>query len=336
MPRPAQLDLPAPDPALEQAARELASLAPVPAQVGRVLCGTAGWTDPTLIACGSFYPSQIRSSAQRLAYYASQFPMVEVDSTYYAIPAPNVTRSWVERTPPEFVFDIKAYPILTGHPLDRARLPRDIVESLAAVKPEAKRLYPKDVPAEVRNELIGRFRLALEPLQEAGRLGCVMLQFPPWFTATRGNARQLEALPDALPGITLAVELRHPSWFERERRSRLFDLLRARQLAYVSVDEPDVHGGGVPPVFEVTRTDLAVLRFHGHNRAGWRQAASVHERFNYLYSPDEIRAFSKPVQAMADKAAKVHAVYNNCVRDYAQVNAKGLAAVLLPQASSES
>lgn len=324
------VELPSPDPSVEQAARELAATAPVPAQTRSVAYGTAGWTDPTLVSCGRFYPPSARGAAERLSYYASQFPIVEVDATYYAIPSPSAAQRWAERTPPGFVFDIKAHPIFTGHPLDRARLPKDVQQELAGVRPDRRRLYPKDVPVELQNELALRFYGALEPLREAGKLGCVMVQLPPWTTATRGAARQLEALTDRLPDTRIAIEFRHPSWLEAQRRDRVFGLLERNSFAYVCVDEPDVMGGGVPPLIRATREDLAIIRFHGHNVGGWRQGASVLERFNYLYGPEELRAWMEPVRRLAGEANEVHAVFNNCVRDFAVLNAKGLAALMLP------
>ncbi len=328
MPRDAAAMIPEPPAALDRETRALAALAPMPACVGRILFGTAGWTDPTLLACRSFYPAAATSPADRLAYYASHFPLVEVDATYYAIPVPSVADRWVERTPPGFLFDIKAHPILTGHPIDRARLPKDVALALVNLRPDSPRIYPRDIPGEVRDDLIRRFRLVLDPLRHAGKLGCVMVQLPPWITATRGAARDLERLAQALPDTTLAIEFRHPSWLASDRRDRVFTLLRRNSLAYVVVDEPNVPGGGVPVVLHATRDDLAVVRFHGHNLPGWHAGASVLERFNYLYSPQELRAWAAPVASLAEKAANVHAVFNNCVRDHAVINAKDLAAIL--------
>jgi uncharacterized protein YecE (DUF72 family) len=296
--------------------------------VGRVLLGTAGWTDPTLIACGAFYPPGLKAPAERLGHYASHFSLVEVDATYYAIPAPSVAARWVECTPASFLFDIKAHPVFTGHPIDRARLPRELADAVQGVRPEQKRLHPKDLPNEVRMELQHRFRQLLAPLAEAGKLGCVMVQLPPWTTATRGAVRSLETLAEQLPNAAVAVEFRHPSWMEAARRERVLAVLRAHGLAYVVVDEPDVAGGGVPPWIATTRVDLAVVRFHGHNIPGWRRGASVQERFNYLYAPHELEAWTKSIAKLAGEAERVHAVFNNCVRDFAVLNAKNLAALL--------
>jgi uncharacterized protein YecE (DUF72 family) len=319
------IELPEADPEQYRRARALADRAPLPARAGRIACGTAGWTDPTLIRAGTFYPETVKSPADRLMHYSKHFPVVEVDATYYAIPAPSVSSQWVERTAAEFVFDIKAHPILTGHAIDRERLPADLAAVLSTDK---RRLYPRDLPDEVSRALEARFNLFLEPLRRAGRLGCVMVQLPPWITATRGAVRQIEALPERLPGVRIAIEFRHPSWMEQERLDRVLAMLRSNGMAHVVVDEPDVAGGGVPTVLRATHDQLAVIRFHGHNVAGWRKGASVLERFNYLYTPEQVAAWVQPVRRLSDQSAEVHAVFNNCVRDYAVIGAKDLAALL--------
>jgi uncharacterized protein YecE (DUF72 family) len=329
--RAAEQHIPEADPELVKQARALAAQAPCPARIGKIACGTAGWTDPTLLRAGTFYPAAVKTPAQRLAHYAEHFPMVEVDATFYAIPAPQVAAQWVERSPAAFIFDIKAHPVLTGHPIDRARLPAELAHAARDINPDKKRLYPKDLPGEVREALTHSFRAFLEPLQRAGRLGCVMLQLPPWTTATRGAVKQLEQVPSLLPGVRVAVEFRHPSWLQEHRRERVFDMLRGNGLAYVAVDEPDVVGGGVPAVLRASRDDLAVVRFHGHNVAGWHRGASVLERFNYLYAPEQLRAWVEPVRRLSGEASELHAVFNNCVRDYAVLGAKALAALLVVQ-----
>lgn len=316
------------DPERVRAARLLAESAPVPARTGTIVFGTAGWTDPTLIRAGTFYPSVSLTPTERLAHYAKHFSMVEVDATFYAIPAPSVSLNWVERTPDGFLFDIKAHPVLTGHPIDRTRLGAEFAELLHGVASDKQRLYPKDLPGELREALVRRFREFVEPLRQARKLGCVMVQLPPWTTSTRGAVRELENLRLLLPELLLAIEFRHPSWLAEGRRARVFDMLRAAGFAYVVVDEPDVVGGGVPAVVRATRDDLGIVRFHGHNVAGWRKGATVTERFNYLYSPEELAAWVKPIRTLSGETGEVHAVFNNCVRDYAVLGAKDLAALV--------
>jgi uncharacterized protein YecE (DUF72 family) len=161
-------------------------------------------------------------------------------------------------------------------------------------------------------------------------LTSIVVQFPPWFDATRGNVRHVEGLRARYPEAPFSVEFRHGSWLLPERRQRVLDMLRARQLAYVVVDEPDAaRRGGVPLLPVVTSPKLAILRFHGQNRAAWQNpCATVAERLNYLYAPSELSVFREAVRQLSDEAEEVHGVFNNCVRNFAILNAKGLAALL--------
>jgi uncharacterized protein YecE (DUF72 family) len=328
--RPVPLALvPEPDPRVYAEAEGLAGRAPEPALADNVAFGTAGWTDKTLLASGLFYPKDTTSAEARLRHYAHHFQLVEVDATYYTLLPPEVAEHWVAWTPDHFVFDVKAHPIVTGHPVDVTRLPGELKRALEQAGHE-KRVYPERMPLEIASEIEGRFRALVEPLSRAGKLGCVMAQFPPWFSATRGNARRIEALAERWAGVPLSVEFRHKSWLSPERRERVLDLLRAHRLAYVCVDEPDVQAGGVPPIAAVTNPELALVRFHGHNRAGWsKKGASVHERFDYLYAPEELARWVEPVKQLSREAKHVHALFNNCVRNYAVLGAKGLSVLLV-------
>lgn len=316
--------LPAPDPARERRAAELAARAPMPAAAGRIHLGTAGWTDKTLLESGSFYPKGKLTPEARLRYYAEHFAFVEVDATYYALLPPDTAARWLSWTPPTFHFDVKAFPALTGHPIDVARLPSDLKAACQSLG-HPKRVYPDKLPEELRAEIVARFLAFLEPLLAARRLGALLLQFPPWFTATRGNVKAVELARERLPSVPLSVEFRHASWFEPSRRERVLDLLRAQRMSFVCIDQPIMDAD----VLAVTNPDLAVIRFHGHNVGGWtKKGASVLERFDYLYEPSELEAWVEPVRSLAREARRVHAVFNNCVRNYAVLNAKDLAALL--------
>jgi uncharacterized protein YecE (DUF72 family) len=309
-------------------ATELASRAPSPAVVRNVLTGTAGWTDPSLVKSKLFYPRGVSSPRGRLEFYARHFGLVEVDATYYTLLPPETATRWITWTPETFRFDVKAHPILTGHPIDVTRLPEDLRTRVEA-EGEVRRVYPHALSPEVAADIELRFRAFVETLARAGRLGTVLVQFPPWFGSTRGNARHIEALGRRWHGVPLAVEFRNRSWLAETRRERVFGLLADIGATYVVVDEPDVPAGGVPAVLRVTNPDLAVIRFHGHNLEGWRRrGASVAERFDYLYTKEELRAWIEPIRRLAAEARTVHAVFNNCVRNYAVLDAKGLAVLL--------
>ncbi len=319
----------------ERAARALAARAPAPAVAGNVRAGTAGWTDPTLVKLSDFYPRGVRSAQARLEHYATQFSVVEVDATYYALVSEETARHWAERTPQAFGFHVKAHPVVTGHPIDVARLPLDLRQAFEAAG-HPVRAYPERVPLELTTEIQARFVRSLSPLIEAKKLCAVLAQFPPWFDASRGNARRIEALRTRFPDLPITVEFRHKSWLLPERRQRVLDLLRAQGFAYVVVDEPNTLVGGVPRVAEVTNEALAVVRFHGRNVSGWsRKGASVHERFDYLYAPEELTEWRESISRLAERAREVHVVFNNCVRDYAVVGAKGLIAAIAHAARLE-
>lgn len=319
---------PPPDPELYAEASALAERASLPARHGNVLFATAGWADRGLIQSKLFYPKSVKTPEARLKHYAEHFSLVEVDATYYALLSRDTVAHWVEWTPGTFRFDVKAHPVLTEHPIDVRRLPPDLRQALEDAGSGA-RVYPEKLPLEIRTEIESRFVDSIEPLLAHDRLGAVLLQFPPWFVANQNNSRAIEALAERFPKIPFAVEFRHASWLLPEQRARVFDLLRRHDLAYVAVDEPRARVGGLPPVVEVTSPRLAVVRFHGQNAAAWnRRGVSVAERFDYLYHPRELDAWVSRVESLASEAENVHAVFNNCVRNYAIVNAKDLAVLL--------
>jgi uncharacterized protein YecE (DUF72 family) len=317
-------------------ATALAARAPVPARLGRVLAGTAGWTDPSLIRTHTFYPRGASSSEARLRYYATQFPLVEVDASYYALPTPLNAERWVARTPADFTFNIKAFAALTQHPVDLLRLPKD----LQAVLPEdlraRGRVYPRDLPGEVEFEIWKRFKQAVEPLHKAGKLGCVLLQFPPWFTATRANAKFLEVCRARMEKLPLAAEFRHASWGEPARLPRLMTLLRRAEMSFVAVDEPQGTKASMPPVVDVPHAPLALVRFHGRRAETWDVGASVQEKFDYLYDPAELRPWVPRVAELAQKAEKVHLVFNNCVENRAVLGARDIMALMAEEQSGQT
>jgi uncharacterized protein YecE (DUF72 family) len=319
--------VPAPDPERYRAARELAARAAEPAVSGNVLFGLVGWTDPTLLKAGTFYPKGSQTAGDRLAFYARHFSVVEVAATYYSLLPRANAEQWVRATPEHFVFDVKAHPVLTGHPIDVARLPPDLKAACRAEGHEA-RVYPAKLSPELRSAIELRFLDLLGPLVGAGRLGAVVLQFPAWFVRNRENVAELERLAARFSELPLAVEFRHATWLSDSSRNHTLDLLRRSNLSYVCVDEPQV-AGAVPPVVAVTNPRLAIVRFHGRNSDTWtKRGASVHERFDYLYSSAELVPWIDALAELGAKAESVHGSFNNCVRDYAVLNAKELSVLV--------
>jgi len=197
---------------------------PIRAGSGEVRFGTASWTDPTMTVPGVFYPKGLSTAEERLRYYAGQFPVVEVDATYYALPNKRTSESWVERTPAGFVFDIKAHALMTGQPTEVARLPKAIKEELPSELTEKKRIYRKDMPSELLDAVYRQFREALEPLIEAKKLGAIFVQFPKWVFPSN-EARELILETRQRLELPIAVEFRHGSWFNEKNAERTIRFL---------------------------------------------------------------------------------------------------------------
>jgi uncharacterized protein YecE (DUF72 family) len=251
-----------------------------------------------------------------LRFYAEQFNTVEVDATYYALPGERNAEVWAARTPDDFVFHIKAFALLTTHGTETKRLPKAIKALLTDGELAKPRLSVAREP--VRDLAFQMFSSALEPLRAAGKLGWLVFQFPPWFTATRANARYIEDCRARLPDDQLAVELRHASWLADERRERTLDLLRQLGCAYVIVDEPQVQNA-VPPVCATT-ADEAYVRFHGHNAEAWtKKGISAAERYKYLYSERELADWANRLRNLG--ARTVNVIFNNCYANFGVMNA---------------
>ena len=289
---------------------------------GVVRVGTAGWTDRTLTAPGVFYPDGATSAEARLRHYASRFPLVEVDATYYALPTVEMAERWAERTPDDFVFDVKAHALMTGHATEVSRLPRTLRDALPPTLAGRSRVRAEELPDELRDEVFRLFVAALDPLRDAGKLGAVLLQFPPWFAPSRDSAAAIERAVARLEGITGTVELRHAGWFEGRVAARTIEFLRERAIPYVVVDEPQGHANSVPPLRAVTSPELAVFRFHGRRAETWATpGVGVVERFRYLYDGAELAEWVAPIREAASAAKQVHVVFNNCYGNYATTNA---------------
>lgn len=298
--------------------------------MGQVLTGTASWTDDTLLQT-DWYPAEASSAEDRLRYYASIFPLVEVDSTYYSLPAERTATLWADRTPDHFTFDVKAFRLFTGHPTPVKALPKRVREELSEAIRGKTNVYSKDLPEPVVDEIWDLYRSALMPLHSAGKLGAVFLQFPKWFLYGRDSLACIGRARRHLPDYRLAVEFRQPSWMSGGNRDSTLAFLREHQIAYTSVDEPQGTAASVPPVAAAT-ADLAVVRFHGRRQETWdKRNVGVEERFKYLYSDDELKEWVPKIQKLASETREVHALMNNCYADYGVRNAQQLG-LLLQQA----
>src|SRR6266480_577320 len=255
--------------------------------MGQVRVGTASWTDRTLIASG-WYPPEADTPEKRLRYYARQFALVEVDATYYALPAEQTA----------------------------------VVS--AAQKTGKDRIYLKDLDPAVTDQVWERFLAALEPLRQADKLGAILLQFPPWFPIGRARKDYIVACAARAAPDRVCIEFRNRTWMTPDNQDETLGFLAEHRLPYVCVDMPQGHRDSIPPVLAATAPDLAVARLHGHSDK-W-DSKDIHERFGYRYTEAELAEWAPKIRHLADRAATTHVLFNNCYRDYAQVNAQQLAA----------
>ncbi len=261
------------------------------AEAGRVLVGTCNWADHK-----DFYPPGL-PAPERLAFYARFFPIVEVDTTFYGIPKPEVAKRWVRSTPDSFLFNVKAYKSLTFHEREDGK-PR------AATDDEER-----------------DFMTLLKPIRESGKLRGVHYQFPPWFTANPANMDYISRLPDRHPQDRLVVEFRHRSWSEPGRFDAVTELLEEARMTYCIVDEPQLGSGSMAPHTAVTTPDLAVLRLHGHNYKTWyKKGQTSADRFDYLYPEEELLEWVPRIRTLANRVKEVHVLFNNNRSNYAVVN----------------
>jgi uncharacterized protein YecE (DUF72 family) len=265
----------------------------------KIRVGTAAWSDHQ-----EFYPKGLKSG-ERITYYAQHFNVVEVNSSYYHImPARNYAL-WAERTPDDFVFNIKAFGQLTGHARDEPPTP----------------------------EVFQQFRESYAPLREAGKVGAVLFQFPPWFAYSDETKQQIAWCVEHMADDPILVEFRNTSWLQRQHQDDTLAFLKSQDLSYVTVDAPQVGSGTAQKVVAVTNADLAYLRMHGRNKETWyKRVETTGERFNYLYSEREVDELAQDARTLAEQAREVHVIFNNNMQNYAVTNAKMMIDALGPWA----
>jgi uncharacterized protein YecE (DUF72 family) len=261
-----------------------------------VRIGICSWADEGLLT--RWYPRGVSSPRARLAYYAERFDTVEVDSPFYRLPSPETAGRWSERTPPGFVFHAKASKAMTGH-------------------------EPGD-----REEAFRAFREALGPLEAAGKLRGVLLQYPPGFVKSPAALDELAAAPARLEPLVPLIEFRHRSWMTADARDETLAFLEQHGLAYVSVDSPDTPASNVSPRLAARTHEVAYVRFHGRNARTWNaRTRTSGERFDWLYEDDELAEWVAPL-ARLETEGEVYAMFNNNRHDYAPRSAMRLRRLL--------
>ncbi len=271
-----------------------------------VRIGTCSWADEALSKW--FYPPKLPAK-ERLAWYAQVFDTVEVDSTYYRLPSESVVAGWAERTPPGFTMHVKAFGLMTRHPVKVEVLPED----LRAEMPVDERGRVDRPPRELRGEVFRRFLEALEPLRAAGKLGGILFQLPPYVVFKEASLDYLAWARAQLGADEMLVEFRHRSWLDDEHRSETLAFLERLGVAYVIVDAPrsDTAKNLVPTVVATT-APTAYVRFHGRNLGTWnKRGGSAAERFDYLYTDEELEEWVGPLRELAGQSEQVFAFFNN-------------------------
>jgi uncharacterized protein YecE (DUF72 family) len=268
--------------------------------------GTCSWADESLSKY--FYPPHVKGAEERLRYYAERFDTVEANSTYYRLPDRELVQKWADRTPDGFVMHVKAFGVMTRHPVKVDQLPTDLRDDA----PLDERGRVDRPPREFRAEIFRRFHEALEPLRETRKLGGILMQFPPYVVPRPAAFDYLEWAQEQLGGDEMLVEFRHASWLDDEHRSEALGFLESHHMTDVIVDAPHTGGRNVLPTVVTTTTPTAYVRFHGRNAETWnKRVRSAAERFDYLYSEDELREWVEPLSELAGRAEVVYAMFNN-------------------------
>jgi uncharacterized protein YecE (DUF72 family) len=273
--------------------------------VAVVRIGTCSFADEALSK--HWYPKGVRAG-DRLPWYAGRFDTVELDSTYYRLPDETTVAKWAERTPDGFTMHVKAFGMLTRHPVKAEALPED----LRGEAPADERGRVDRPPRELRAEVFRRFLAALEPLRAAGKLGGLLFQFPSYVVFKERSLEYLEWCAGQAGGDRLLVEFRHRSWLDEENRAATLSFLEERGLCYVTVDAPKTEARNLVPTVVAATGPIAYVRFHGRNAATWNvRGGSASDRFDYLYGEDELREWVEPLRELAGQAQEAYAFFNN-------------------------
>jgi uncharacterized protein YecE (DUF72 family) len=271
-----------------------------------VRVGTCSWADETLTKV--WYPRHVRSGEARLRHYAERFDTVEANSTYYRLPDADLVATWAERVPEGFTMHVKAFGLMTRHPVKIEALPEDLRDAM----PVDGRGRVDRPPRELRAEVFRRFHRALEPLREHGKLGGILLQFPSYVVFKEVSLDYLGWAVEQLGGDEPLVEFRHRSWLDDEHRAETLRFLESIGASYVIVDAPKTQARNLVPTVVARTSRTAYVRFHGRNAATWnKRTGSAAERFDHLYSHDELQEWVEPLRELAGEAESVYAMFNN-------------------------
>ena len=277
----------------------------------RILVGTASWSDPGFVE--RWYPKGMKPG-DRLGWYAQHFEMVEVNSTFYAVPEPRMVERWSAVTPNDFVFDIKLHQLLSRHTAQAKLLPPALQRR--AKTDEKGRVK---LTAKIEEDVTRVFLASIEPLRRDGKLGALLLQLSPGFSPRKHQLNELNQLIDATRSYRLAIELRNRNWVVGEQLAETLEFFKQHEIAFVNVDAPNADHFTIIPseLDEVTSSKLAYLRLHGRDAQAYLTGKTVGTRFNYDYSGDEVKDVAKRSRKLGKQAEEVHVIFNNNALDYA-------------------
>ena len=234
------------------------------------------------------HPILLNKENITLAEYASVLPIVELDTPFYGIPSIKTVNNWIEATPSDFKFIIKAHQCMTTH-----RPWQDFFES-------EKALYEKYIATFM-------------PLLTSGKLGSILLQFPATFACTESSVIYLRRLRKILKGWPLSVEFRHPSWYDEQNYKQMCQFMRDEVYSLLTIDEPQVQNRSVP--FDTVRTvsDYHIFRFHGRNPNAWVAKGEDwrKKRTLYRYNDEELTDLATHVKATSESVEDVYVIFNN-------------------------
>jgi uncharacterized protein YecE (DUF72 family) len=271
--------------------------------------GTCSFADDALLK--AWYPRGIRSGEERLRYYAERFDTVEIDSSFYRLPSAETTSAWAERVPDGFVFHVKAFAPMTRHGLRHAQLPPSLQEAL---QPDERGRVER-MPRDVRGVVFDAFKEAVEPLRAAGKLGGILLQMAPYVVFRERSLEYLEWARAQLESYQVLVEFRHRSWFDDDNRPETLAFLEQHGLANVVVDAPRSDAKNLIPTVVALTTPTAYVRLHGRNARTWNvRGGSAADRFDYLYSDEELEEWIEPMRELAGSAEQVYVLANTNAR----------------------
>lgn len=262
--------------------------------------GLTGWGD---------HPSIYRTNSARrdkLFDYSSHFPIVELDTSFYAIPSQQNIEKWVHETPDSFQFIVKAYQGMTGHLRD-------------------------DNPYETRDEMFEAFRQCANAFRRVDKLAMILVQFPPWFDCSVKNVQYIRYVKQQLGDFPVAIEFRNRTWYSADRKHETINFLAELGFIHTVCDEPQAGVGSVPFVAEATN-DKALVRIHGRNVYGWRNSGSTENwrevRFLYDYNEDELTDLANKIKNLEKLCKEVYILFNNNSGHHAANNAKTLQQML--------